>query len=207
MHAGVRAGLAGAPDGRGRHRPRACRSCRTWSTLHGGTFELRSELRKGTEAMVCLPSKPRAAHHAAAAAAGPGARTAGRRRAPRFGAQLRAGHDGTNGPQWRGIHSRLAEVHCHAPGCFLHSGAARGGRSPHPGGDEEANASPPASTCARSTPAPRLCAGCGRSLEEIAALGGDDGRRAASVSCASCPRGELGHGWRRRGDEWEPGLP
>jgi two-component system cell cycle sensor histidine kinase PleC len=24
-------------------------------TLHGGTFELRSELRKGTEAVVCLP--------------------------------------------------------------------------------------------------------------------------------------------------------
>ena len=33
----------------------ACRSCRTWSTLHGGTFELRSELRKGTEAVVMLP--------------------------------------------------------------------------------------------------------------------------------------------------------
>ena len=41
-------------------RPRAapgwgCRSCRTSSNLHGGTFELRSELRKGTEAVVCLP--------------------------------------------------------------------------------------------------------------------------------------------------------
>jgi len=24
--------------------------------LHGGTFELRSELRKGTEAVVCLPA-------------------------------------------------------------------------------------------------------------------------------------------------------
>ena len=57
--------------------------------LHGGTFELRSELRKGTEAVVCLPRSRVHAHHAAAAAAGPGASPPAGRRLRRSGAQSR----------------------------------------------------------------------------------------------------------------------
>ena len=86
--------------------------------LHGGTFELRSELRKGTEAIVILPPKPGAAAHAAAAAAGAGApppagrrrrATAASRRRPRAdeAARMRSGN-----PQ------RTAEAHCHAIGAL-----------------------------------------------------------------------------------------
>ena len=54
--AGLRPGLAGAPDGRRRHRPRPA-DRQNLIELHGGTFELQSELRKGTEAIVVLPEQ------------------------------------------------------------------------------------------------------------------------------------------------------
>jgi two-component system cell cycle sensor histidine kinase PleC len=53
-HAGLWAGLARPPDGRGRH-GLGLPIVQNLVGLHGGTFELRSELRKGTEAVVCLP--------------------------------------------------------------------------------------------------------------------------------------------------------
>jgi two-component system, cell cycle sensor histidine kinase PleC len=34
----------------------ACRSCRAWSNLHGGEFQLHSRLREGTEAIAILPA-------------------------------------------------------------------------------------------------------------------------------------------------------
>ena len=46
----------------------ACRSCAISVELHGGTFELRSQLRKGTEAIVFFPEEARAATHGAPAA-------------------------------------------------------------------------------------------------------------------------------------------
>ena len=80
--------------------------------LHGGTFELRSELRKGTEAIVMPAAKPRAARHAAAAAAGPGAPPpagAGRdRRASRGRVRAAVSIRGV-----AAIHSGRLRPHCH----------------------------------------------------------------------------------------------
>ena len=97
--------------------------------LHGGTFELRSELRKGTEADRLPAGKPRAAHHAAAAAAGPGAPSpaargdAAHRGASRRGplrAKPRAGAALARHPQPAG------EPHCHCPAAsYIPAGGAR----------------------------------------------------------------------------------
>ena len=69
--------------------------------LHGGTFELRSELRKGTEAVVCLPGSR-------VLRTMPPLQPLGQerhRRPPAASPQRQQARAVAGGPQWRAIHS------------------------------------------------------------------------------------------------------
>ena len=135
--------------------------------LHGGTFELLSELRKGTRSHCIAPQKPGLAHHAAAAAAGPGAPPPARSAAPKRLPTEAAKALEPARAEWHGHPQSLAEAHCHATGRFLHSAQATRGQSPQLGGDEEANPVP-LHQCVRDRCRHRALRGVRRSLDEIA---------------------------------------
>ena len=122
-HAGVRAGLAGAPDGRGRHRAGAAHRA-----------EPREPARRHVRAALgaaqghgshCLPAeKPGTADHAPVAAARPGAPPpAGRPRTQAAAAET--GRIGGGRREWRGIHSRpLRRIAMHPGASYIPAGDA-----------------------------------------------------------------------------------
>ena len=103
-HAGVRTGLTGAPDGRGRHRAGAAHRA---EPRQPARRHVRAALRaaQGHRSRCLLAEKPGHADHAAAATAGPGASPPADPASAETVA-IAAGRVGRGGRQWRGIHSR-----------------------------------------------------------------------------------------------------
>ena len=99
--------------------------------LHGGTFELRSELRKGTEAIVSAAAKPRccAPCRRCSRSGQERHRAAGRRRAharPRAARRMPAGTIGSSPLRGRSHSGRAAAALPRPQSRFLHSAAGRG---------------------------------------------------------------------------------
>ena len=190
-------GLAGAPDGGGRDRPRPahraepghiCMAAR--SSCGPSCARARKPLSACRKAESCEPCR-RCSRWARSAIAGRPIRA--------LAPTSEAGHDGTNAAAVAGNPQSLAEVHCHEPGCFLHSAGHAEAYLRIPAVMKRPIKSPCINVCAIDA-STALCAGCGRSIDEIARLGVDDGRRARTYHARAAKRGEFAHNWQRRGD-------
>ena len=205
MHAGVRPGLAGAPDRRGRHRPRPADRAEPHRAARRHASSCTRSCARAPKPLSCLPTsrvlrampplqplgQERHRRPVAAPTRPPQPRHAGWKSALRT---------------WRAIHSRAAEAHCHAPGRFLHSPAGDARAVRRSWRRREANGNP-LHQRVRDRRRHRSVRGCGRSLDEIAALGGDDGRGAAAYHGRAAARQSPGPTSRRRGDDGSLDCP